>query len=269
LGYYICEQGSQPVPIMAATDHRETRIWDVPTRLFHWSLVLLVGSNLFLIGPGGGVETVIHFFIGYLIAGLLLFRMAWGFIGSPRSRFADFVRSWPTVEAYIQRLRALKPPRSIGHNPLGGWMIVLLLVTLATMVGTGLFASSRHAAGPFAHLIPVGTTAAVGNIHQLISNFLIGLIIVHIAGVGVEWLLTGENLVKAMMNGRKRLSPELADVERPTAPARRAALVGVVCLAIVAGLAAATDFSASRASLQAAAVRNTSSAPAPGTSTGN
>jgi hypothetical protein len=140
-------------------------------------------------------------------------------------------------------------------------MIVLLLVTLATMVGTGLFASSRHAAGPFAHLIPVSMTATLGNIHQLVSNFLIGLVVVHIAGVAVEWLLTGENLVKAMINGRKCLSAELADVERPTTPARRAALVGLVCLALVAGLAAATNFSATRASLQAAVIQKTSSVP--------
>jgi cytochrome b len=134
--------------IMGA-DKRDTAIWDIPTRLFHWSLVILVGSNLFLVGPRGGWETMVHFISGFAIAGLLLFRLIWGFIGSPRSRFADFLKSWRTVKAYAARLARLDPPHSIGHNPLGGWMIGVMLATLLGMVGTGLFAASRRAAGPF------------------------------------------------------------------------------------------------------------------------
>src|SRR5262245_11271175 len=111
---------------MSAVSQRSVPIWDVPTRLFHWLLVLLVGTNLFLIEPGGGIETVIHMVAGYGVAGLLFFRLIWGFIGSPRSRFADFLRPWSAVKAYTERLRRLQPTPAIGHNPLGGWMIIIL-----------------------------------------------------------------------------------------------------------------------------------------------
>jgi cytochrome b len=253
-----------PRGLTALPNHRPTLVWDFPTRLFHWSLVILVGTNLFLIGPGGGLRTVVHFVAGFLIAGLLLFRLAWGFIGSSHSRFADFLRPWPALTAYVKRLCALKPPRSIGHNPLGGLFIVVLLLALATMVGTGLFAASRHAAGPFAHLVSTAVSAKIGGIHVLVSNLLIGLIVVHLLGVAVDWLLTGENLVKAMIDGRKELPAETAGNERPVAPLWRAALVGLVSLAIVGGLAANTDFKATRATLQAAQAQ--SSPPAPGSS---
>lgn len=237
---------------MPTASHRATQVWDLPTRLFHWLLVLLVGTNLFLVGPRGGIETVVHFVAGFAVAGLLFFRLLWGFIGSPHSRFVDFVRPWSTVKTYLERLRRLRPPPAIGHNPLGGWMIVVLLAALTIMIATGLFASGRHAAGPFAHLIPVAVTATLGAIHSLVANLLIGLICVHIAGVAVEWFLTGENLVKAMLNGRKELPAEVAAQERPLVGLSRAAAVGLLCLMLIAALIAATDFSADRASLQAA-----------------
>jgi len=253
------------VPIVTTTPHRPAQIWDLPTRMFHWSLVLLVGTNLFLVGPRGGIETVIHFVVGFSIAGLLLFRLFWGFIGSPRSRFADFVRSWPVVRAYVERLRTFRPPPAIGHNPLGGWMIVLLLAMLAIMIITGLFASGRNAAGPFAALIPVALTATLGGIHSFVSNLLIGLIVVHIAGVAVDWFLTGENLVKSMLNGRKQLPADLAAQERPTVSLWRAAVVAALSLALVLSLVVATDFTANRASLNAAQEQPPSAGNAAGT----
>jgi cytochrome b len=232
------------------TAHRETPIWDLPTRLFHWALVLLVGTNLFLIGPKGGIETVIHMTAGYGVIGLLLFRLVWGFVGSPRSRFSDFVHPWAAVKAYTQRLRRLSPPRSVGHNPLAGWMIVVMLALLAGMVTTGIFASGRHAAGALASYVPVELTALAGDIHGLLGNIMIGLVIVHVAGVAADWLLTRENLVKAMINGRKPLPADVAVQERPLVGGARAVLVGVFCLGIVAALIAATDYSLDRATMQ-------------------
>ena len=228
----------------------DTPVWDLPTRLFHWSLVLLVGINLFLIEPSGGFNTVIHLVAGYLVFGLLVFRLAWGFIGSPRSRFGDFVHRWPTVSAYLSRLLRFAPPHAVGHNPAGGWMIVALLAILGTMIATGLVATGRHAAGPLAQFLPVAWTALAGDLHQLVSNLLIGLIVVHVAGVAAEWWLTGANLVRSMWNGRKSLAADVAARERPVAPARRAILVGLVAALLVGGLVAATDFSADRGTLR-------------------
>ncbi len=223
---------------------RDTAIWDPATRLFHWSLVALVGCNLFLVSPRGGWQTVVHFLAGFAIAGLLLFRFIWGFIGSPRSRFADFLLPWRTVKDYAARLARLDPPHSIGHNPLGGWMIALLLATLTGMIGTGLFAAGRRASGPFAHSLAPVLSRQLGGIHQLLSNFLIGLLALHVAGVLVDWLLTRENLVKAMITGRKRLGAQDAARERPLASPWRAALVGLLALALTAALILVTNFAA-------------------------
>src|SRR5262245_1808155 len=228
----------------------QTAVWDLPTRIFHWSLVLLIATNLFVVEPSGGMATVVHLVVGYLVAGLVVFRLAWGFIGSPRSRFADFVHRWPSVQAYLRRLVRLDPPHSVGHNAPGGWMILALLAAVIVMVATGLCASSRHAAGPLAHFFPVGWTAILGSVHELVSNLLIGLVVVHIAGVVVERLLTGDNLVAAMWHGRKRLPAAEAAAERPLAPLWRAALVAVMAGAITALLVAASDFSANRESLR-------------------
>ena len=235
---------------MSDQQHRKTPIWDLPTRLFHWTLVLLVGTNLFLIGPSGGVATVIHLTVGYTVVGLLLFRLAWGFVGSPRSRFADFIHPWTAVKNYIEGLRRFTPPRSIGHNPLGGWMIIVMLAALAVLVITGMFASGRYAAGALATFVPVDITALAGDAHQLIANILIALIIVHLAGVAVDWLLTRENIVKAMISGRKRLPAEISARERPLMGSARAAVILVLCLMVVIGLIAKTDFTLNRASLQ-------------------
>jgi cytochrome b len=235
---------------MPDQQHRETPVWDLPTRVFHWTLVLLVGINLFLVEPSGGILTVIHLTAGYAVAGLLLFRLVWGFVGSPRSRFSDFVHSWAAVKAYAARLGRLSPPRSVGHNPVGGWMVVIMLAVLAALVTTGVFASGRHAAGALATSVPVGFTAIAGEVHEVLGNLMIALVVVHVAGVAAEWLLTRENIVKAMINGRKPLPAEISVRERPLVGGLRAGLVGVFCLAAVGGLIAATDYSLDRATLQ-------------------
>jgi cytochrome b len=228
----------------------ETEIWDLAIRVFHWSLVILVGFNLFLIEPRGGVQTVLHFVAGYAVAGLLLFRLAWGFLGSARSRFADFLRGWPAVRRYLARLLRFDPPHSVGHNPAGGWMIALLLATLAIMIVTGLFAASRRAAGPLAGVVPSALRGLAANLHVLVSNLLIAFIIVHVLGVVVDWFLTGDNLVKAMVTGRKRLSAELAAAEPGPAPVWRALVFAAISLVFAAWLSLATDYTQTRLTLQ-------------------
>ena len=225
---------------MNSSGRREIPVWDIATRIFHWSLVALVGTNLFLIEPRGGTSTIVHFIAGYLIAGLILFRLAWGFYGSPRSRFADFLRPWPAVKEHMARLLRLDPPHSIGHNPLGGWMIAGLLIALLGMIATGPFAASKRAAGPLAHLLSPTLAGLAGDLHALISNLLIALVVVHIAGVAAEWFLTGDNLVMAMLTGRKPLPADAALQERQLAPPWRAAVIGLLSLAAALGLVLAT-----------------------------
>jgi cytochrome b len=234
---------------MESPDRRATLVWDLPTRLFHWSLVLLVALNLFAISPRGGSSTVIHFVAGYAIAGLLAFRLVWGLIGSRHSRFSDFVRPWPRLREYLGRLMRFDPPHSTGHNPVGGWMILALLFFLLLMIVTGLCAANRRVAGPLASWLGAGAAGLAGELHSLLSSLLIGLIIVHIAGVLGEWLLTGENLIRAMVTGLKRLPAAEAASEPPPAPSWRAAVLGILALAFVLWLSLITDYGQTQATL--------------------
>ena len=122
------------------TDRPSTRewrtiaVWDLPTRLFKRSLVVFV-SLAFLVSSSHpfGSLFLVHVACGYAVTLLLLFRLAWGFIGGEHARFRSFVHGWRSVRAYGQGLLHLKPPRIVGHNPVGGWMIMTLLITLSTI----------------------------------------------------------------------------------------------------------------------------------------
>lgn len=177
-------------------------VWDAPTRLFHWTLVLLV-AVAWVTGEGEGSLFTVHKLAGFGVAVLLIFRVIWGFAGSRHSRFADFVRPWPEVVAHIKGMLSLRPARTLGHNPLGGWMSVLLLLMLAAQVTTGLFASHDGLGGPLAGAVSAGTAHALAKLHEGLSGALLGLIGLHVAGVLVESLLIRDNLVRAMITGRK------------------------------------------------------------------
>ena len=193
-------------------------VWDLPTRLFHWMLVLLV-ALAWVTGEAEGSMFTVHKLAGYGVAVLLVFRVIWGFAGSGHSRFSDFVRPWREVLAHIKGMISLRPARTVGHNPLGGWMALLLLLVLAAQVGTGLFASDDGLGGPLAGTVASGTAYAIAELHEGLSGALLGLIGLHVLGVLVESLLTRDNLVRAMITGRKAVMPGEAEAGRSAAVA--------------------------------------------------
>ncbi len=215
---------------------RSVVVWDLATRIFHWLLAIAVAINLFVVSPRGDLNRFVHFSIGYGVLGLLLFRIAWGFLGSPHSRFADFIRGWPAARGHIEGLKRGQPQQWVGHNPLGGWMIATLIGTLSLMVATGLFASDRRASGPLAHLIAKDWSNTIGDVHSLVSDILIGLIGLHLFGVALHWYVNRENLVASMLHGRKSMPAEQARKERPLASGTLAAVLGMIVFAIAAGL---------------------------------
>ncbi len=171
-------------------------VWDLPTRLFHWSLVVLVGLA-YITAEAEDTLFRLHELSGYSILVLLLFRLLWGFAGNRHARFRDFVRGWTRVRTYTRTLLTGHPENHAGHNPLGGWMILALLGTLATITGSGFFAPGD----------------GMGEeLHEGLSGLLLALIGVHLAGVLLHSLLTGENLVRAMWTGRKQVSFALPEV---------------------------------------------------------
>jgi cytochrome b len=220
---------------------RTIAVWDLPTRLFKWSLVVFV-SFAFLVSSSHpyGFLFLVHVACGYVVTLLLLFRLAWGFIGGEHARFRSFVHGWRSIYAYGEELLHLRPPRTLGHNPVGGWMIMTLLTTLSAIALSGLLAEAKTGgAGLLSALLPTEWVAVVGNIHAWLGFIIMWLAAVHVAGVLFESLLHRENLVLTMITGRKRAdSPGSVDARR-TSGWRAVALV-VVLAVIGLGLAVET-----------------------------
>jgi cytochrome b len=178
------------------------KVWDLPLRIFHWLLVIA-----FFIAYFTEDELLtVHVWSGYLISGLLVFRLVWGFFGSQYARFSNFLCSPIQSITYIKDLINSQAKRYIGHNPAGAAMIVLLLLSLGMTVATGLAVyGADKGAGPLAF---------IGNshedfweeIHELFANFTLALVFVHIIGVAVESYIHRENLARAMFHGNKKKS---------------------------------------------------------------
>lgn len=178
--------GATPPAAVAAT----VKVWDPFVRLFHWSL-----ASLFLIAylTGDEIEKV-HIVAGYTIGGLVALRIIWGFVGPKHARFANFVRSPRVVLAYLRDVALLRAPRYLGHNPAGGAMIVALLVMLAITAVTGFSLTTDAFWG----------LRWVKEVHEVFANLTVGLVVLHVLGVVVASFEHKENLVTAMVTGRKR-----------------------------------------------------------------
>ena len=195
----------------------EILVWDPLVRLFHWTLV--VAFTLAYFSQEGPVEDLldqvdgdwlqaIHVWAGYTIAGLLLFRLLWGFAGPRHARFSDFVRGPRETLRYVKDVLTLRAPRHLGHNPAGGAMIVALLLSLTITVVAGLMLyGADKGLGPLASLLLASSDAAIHSIkevHEFFANFTLLLVVGHLVGVIWESLLHRENLAHAMITGRKR-----------------------------------------------------------------
>lgn len=186
----------------------EITIWDPLVRLFHWSLV----AAFFTAFTTGNVWEEVHIVAGYTIAGLVLFRLLWGFIGPRHARFRDFIRAPATVLRYIRELGTKRPVRYLGHNPPGGWMVVMLLLSLVLTAFSGMMAYGTFSgtmkqlgtaiAGDAFEIIPV--YEFFESLHAVLAPMTLALVALHVSGVVVTSLLYRENLVRAMLTGRKR-----------------------------------------------------------------
>jgi len=178
------------------------KVWDPLVRLFHWSLVAAF-AVAYLTEED---YLPLHTWAGYIVLGLISFRLIWGVIGSRHARFSDFLYSPATVMAFIRDTLNLRARRYLGHNPAGGAMILMLLASLLLTGFTGLaIYGIAEQAGPLAGLSTSPLLAeAFEEVHEFFANFTLLLVIVHVAGVIVESLLHQENLVRAMLDGYKR-----------------------------------------------------------------
>jgi cytochrome b len=182
---------------------RSIKVWDVPTRLFHWLLVILVMTSFTTATIGGNLMST-HMVSGYMVLTLLIFRLVWGFVGGHHARFAEFVRGPVTVLRYAAKVTRKGAPRYLGHNPLGAWSVVAMLGALLIQASTGLFASDDiFTEGPLYPQVSNATSSMLTRIHAINANVIGGLVAVHVAAVIFYLLVKGENLIKPMFTGRK------------------------------------------------------------------
>jgi len=181
-----------------------TLVWDLPLRLFHWAMVTVVavaGVTGFL-APEWWLD--LHVIAGYALGTLLTFRIAWGFLGSHYSRFRTFPLVRDDVYRHLRSILHKKPQDHIGHNPLGAWMIVILLLVLASLVVTGLLVlGGQEKLGPVASVTTFQTGEAAGKIHEIAAWVLVGAVAVHLLGVFVETRIFRHPVLTAMITGKK------------------------------------------------------------------
>ena len=196
---------------MTGKDHqtvRRVRVWDLPIRVFHWALVLLIfGSWL----TGAVLDSYLdwHMYIGVTIGGLVLFRLMWGLWGSDTARFTQFIRGPGAILDYL-RGRSAREGFRLGHNPLGALSVVALLGLLCLQVGTGLFAhDDAFNEGPFHEWVSSDTADWLTAIHKQNFYVLFGFIVLHVGAVFFHVLVKRQDLLRAMITGWMRIPTHL------------------------------------------------------------
>jgi len=179
------------------------RVWDLPVRLFHWTLVVLVALAWW---SAEEHKDDLHLYLGYGVLSLLLFRILWGFFGSSTARFSAFVRGPAAVIRYV-RDRFHWP--TAGHAPLGALSVIALIVLLLVIVGTGLIALDEDGffGGPLASLVSISTSDTARELHEDLFNVLLALIGLHVAAILLYRLALGRNLLGPMITGKAELAP--------------------------------------------------------------
>jgi cytochrome b len=177
-------------------------VWDLPTRLFHWTLVVLITLQ-YLSGEFGLLSMEWHYRLGYATLALIVFRVLWGFAGSHTSRFAAFVRGPAEVVRYARESLRGRADAIVGHNPLGGWSVLLMLASIVVQSVSGLFSSDDLVeSGPFAASVSDATVKWMTRIHNINRYVLLLLIVLHVSAVLLHWVMRHENLVAPMLHGR-------------------------------------------------------------------
>ena len=190
---------------------KSIKVWDWPVRLFHWTLVVVI-AVAFLSSEEDSTLNQWHVLAGWVAAILVVFRIAWGFVGGEHSRFSDFVRPWRIADHISGILRGHGEP-STGHNPLGGLSVLLLLSLTAVTVWSGAFGGE-----------------AMEDVHEFVAWTLLAMVALHVVAVIVMSLLERQNLIRAMVTGAKPAAryPGAFDARRPSALSLLIALVVVL-----------------------------------------
>ena len=210
-----------PAPRMSNAS-RAVLVWDAPTRLFHWLVAALVAAAY---ATWRLNWMVWHVWAGDILLALLLFRLLWGFFGSETARFSRFLTSPRTAVRHMRYALLREPDRQVGHNPAGGWMVVLLLALLLAETLTGLYVANDIAdEGPLTEIVPAPVANAISAAHAILWDALLALIALHVLAIVAYAAVKGQNLLLPMITGTKVL-PASVPAPRIMSPVRAALLL--------------------------------------------
>ncbi len=223
-----------PAPLTrdtSASTANATLVWDLPLRLFHWSLVVTVSLAAITGYVFEDLWLDLHAYVGYALLSLLAFRLVWGFVGSHYSRFGTFPLNRTEAIGHLKQFLRGRSEASTGHTPLGAWMIVVLLGLLAALSLSGLILwGGQENSGPLADFIGYRAGEAFEELHEILANFLMFAIVGHLLGVVVETYIFKHPLIQAMISGEKPLRGGAPK----SAPSFWHTLGGAVVFAVVA-----------------------------------
>ena len=200
-------------------------VWDWPTRLFHWMIVLIVPLQWW---TAREEMMDVHIVTGQVALGLIIFRILWGLVGSETARFARFLKGPRAMLDYVSG----RTGSMLGHNPLGGWSVVAMMLLLVAQVGLGLFATDEDGinSGPLSHLVTFESAIRLAENHETVFKVLLAFIGLHLIAVGWYALVRRDGLLAPMVTGSRQADAGVAGITPP--PLWRVALVA----AIAAGL---------------------------------
>ena len=212
--------------------HLPMPIWDIPIRLFHWLLVLLIGF-MWVSGKQGWLEY--HMLAGYAILSLLVFRVVWGFIGSDTARFLFFLKSPIEAVRHLLHITKREPDTEIGHNAAGGWMVVGMLALLFAQVFTGMGANDDISVeGPLSRMVGKDWSDWLTGRHHFLFKIIQIVVALHILAIVAYAILKRHDLVRPMITGKKRM-PGAMQAPRMMSPIL-AAVVWIIAALLVTGL---------------------------------
>lgn len=205
---------------------RWIKVWDAPTRLFHWMLVALVATS-YVTARNGWIDW--HFYAGYAILTLVVFRILWGLLGSETARFSSFVKAPGAALAHLKHLLRREPEPETGHNAAGAYMVLALLALLLFQAISGLFSNDGlFTSGPLAALVSGETSDRLTVLHGISFDLIAIAVALHVAAIFAYALLLRQDLVRPMITGWKRLPATIA------APRLAPLPVAIVLLALAA-----------------------------------
>jgi cytochrome b len=227
----------EPEPHALSSDtagKRAVRVWDFPTRLFHWLTVVLV-AGAYVTQRFNWIDLHVQF--GETLLALVLFRLLWGCFGSETARFRSFVASPAAAFQHLRHVLRREPDTQVGHNAAGGWMVLLLLALLLVETLTGIYVYNEVSdEGPLSAIVPAAVANAISWLHAFGWDLIFAAVVLHVCAIAVYGIAKGHNLIGPMLTGRKRLP---AAVRAPSRAPLWLAVLLLGCSALVVALLAA------------------------------